>query len=638
MTSLITTDIIRYQYPDNKKSYRSHVLHPQSDITIICIISSAKENITSVVEDHLLESISGSEWKIGEEDADFSYITESYNHFLTNLAVTDEQTVSIIFAVERNGHLMVSSIGESEVMLQEKWAAPNNIHEDTRGHHRFELISSWEIPVDSSVFIVSKNLEGTLWDSFYSDCANLESANFADITKEVLSREVQDTVHIIRIRRKWSHPIKNISYPRSENKIWNFGKEKMQTIKENFVWNEKLQSLRDRGHTFVSGQKKVFMTVFLLVGVGIFFALTSYLISALFEATGSQTQDAKNQIIKAKNLIESSQKLISNPWAFDATIKNAELILQELETKQLYAKDVKEQRDKIEALKKEIYDIQSINLDGKTSLIPFESSKVEPIAVYEKEKKLSVIGKKAMIYDYAVGDTAIKTKSYPSAEIVRDAVDLEDGNFYLLTESNQIIASRKNSDISYIRVNGQDGWEKADGISTFNGNIYLWNSAEWQIYKHRPGLNGFSNKVPVLPNPSPWIVDIGIDGGFYIAKSDQRITRFLSTSNTETGILLNKIPGEYTVWKNINQTKLIVRNELNYIYIVDGNRLWIFQPDAKRFQDIRSWTYIAQIEILSKDALKDITIARDGLMYILTEKWVYDVVFEFVDNNIILRS
>ena len=72
------------------------------------------------------------EWKYGDEDTDFSYVTEKYNHFLTNLAIDDIAEIGIIFAVERNGHLMVSSIGDAEVILQEKGISPVNIHEDTR--------------------------------------------------------------------------------------------------------------------------------------------------------------------------------------------------------------------------------------------------------------------------------------------------------------------------------------------------------------------------------------------------------------------------------------------------------------------------------------------------------------------------
>jgi hypothetical protein len=85
-------------------------LHPQSDITIIVILSTPKTNVMSVIEDHLLESISSTEWKHGEEDTDFSYVTEKFNHFLSNLAHSDMETIAIVFAVERGGHLMVSSI------------------------------------------------------------------------------------------------------------------------------------------------------------------------------------------------------------------------------------------------------------------------------------------------------------------------------------------------------------------------------------------------------------------------------------------------------------------------------------------------------------------------------------------------
>ena len=201
MASTITTDIIRYEHPNSIALVRSHVLHPQPDITIICILSAEKENIISVVEDHFLETVSSTEWKHGQEDTDFSYITERYNHFLSRLAVVDADTVSLVFAVERRGHLMVSSIGPSEVILQEPDEAPNSIHEDTREHHRFELISSGDIPLGSAVFIASKNCESLLGESFYSDSLTLESSTFSDMTREILDREESGTLHLIRIKR-----------------------------------------------------------------------------------------------------------------------------------------------------------------------------------------------------------------------------------------------------------------------------------------------------------------------------------------------------------------------------------------------------------------------------------------------------
>ncbi len=124
-------------------------------------------------------------------------------------------------------------------------------------------------------------------------------------------------------------------------------------------------------------------------------------------------------------------------------------------------------------------------------------------------------------------------------------------------------------------------------------------------------MNGFSQKSSVLTNPIAGIVDIGIDGGFYLIRNDQKITRIITSTNTLTGLTINKIPGEYTIGQHQDKTKIILASQLNYIYVLDGNRVWVFLPDAKRFQDIRSWTYIAQIELSTPENIRGITVTRD---------------------------
>jgi hypothetical protein len=51
------------------------------------------------------------------------------------------------------------------------------------------------------------------------------------------------------------------------------------------------------------------------------------------------------------------------------------------------------ERKNIEAMKKEIYDIQTVDLSGRKSLLPFDPATFSPIGIYEREKKLSLIGK-----------------------------------------------------------------------------------------------------------------------------------------------------------------------------------------------------------------------------------------------------
>jgi hypothetical protein len=595
----------------------------------------------SVLEDHLLESIGSTEWKYGDEDNDFSYVTEKYNHFLSNLALDDVAEVGVIFAVERNGHLMVSSIGDAEVILQEKWVSPVNIHEDTRWHHNFELISSGDIPVGSSVFIVSKNLENRVGETFYSDCAFIESEKFISTAREVLARDIDGTTHIIRIKHT---PIVN-SNKSERTQRWiskwltklNFIQENMRALLSKLLSHPRWRNLREDIMIFFDEKYSIILSIFLVLGVLLFFALTSYLVSALFRISDGSTKDAKNQILEAKTLIESSQKLTTNPLLFDQTIDKAESILSSLETKQLYIKDIQDLRNKVEAMKKEIYDIQTVDLSEKTSIIPFNPEEITPIWIYEKDKKLNIIGKQWTIQDYAIGDTGLQMKQYPSWETIKDYTIQEDGNFFFLTNSNRLLSSRKNAEITYINVTGQEWWENADGIATFNGNLYLWNKSEWQIYKHRPWINGFSQKSWVLGAPSSGIIDIGIDGGFYILKEDQRVIRAMGSNGSATGLVLNNLPGDYTVGQGSTNTRILVAWNLNYIYILDKNKVWIFLPDSKRFQDVRSWSYIAQLELSSKDKVVDIGVPRDGLLYVLTEKWAYSVGFEFVENNIIIH-
>ena len=112
--------------------------------------------------------------------------------------------------------------------------------------------------------------------------------------------------------------------------------------------------------------------------------------------------------------------------------------------------------------------------------------------------------------------------------------------------------------------------------------------------------------------------------------------RYFSDKDTLTSIILNKIPGEW----NIDTTKtsvFITRNYLSYIYILNGDRIWIFKPDSKRFQDVKSWTYMGQFELKIDAFIKNISIPRDGTIYITTNTGIYELKFEFVDSKVIFK-
>lgn len=65
--------------------------------------------------------------------------------------------------------------------------------------------------------------------------------------------------------------------------------------------------------------------------------------------------------------------------------------------------------------------------------------------------------------------------SYPPGEEAIHADMTDDGNFFFLTKNNRILSTKRN-EVTYVNVTGQDSWERANGIKTFNNNIYLIDS------------------------------------------------------------------------------------------------------------------------------------------------------------------
>lgn len=122
------------------------------------------------------------------------------------------------------------------------------------------------------------------------------------------------------------------------------------------------------------------------------FALAYSLISSILGVLSTNTSDSKNLLIQAKILIDDGQKLSGNPTAFNAKITQAEKILFDLRKEQTHMGDTQELLGRIASMKKEVYDIQSIDMTQMSSMIPFNPAEFTPIGVIERDKKLILLG------------------------------------------------------------------------------------------------------------------------------------------------------------------------------------------------------------------------------------------------------
>lgn len=600
------------------------------------LLRAEAENIISVLEDHMLESISSTLWKPGEEEADFSFVTEKYNHFLKNFREEDIRWVHVLFAVIFDHHLIVSSIGKMCAILRESNESLSIIHEASVKYVHFESFSSGEIPDHSTLFLSSEHVEDTFGEEFYDDAARVSVDQFETTLKSTLSREGYDSVHMARIISE------NEAKPKGTNKLWR--KRSQSDVIRNTMTDiiekihvpgiskdisRNIQELIRKNHTF-------FLVGFLWIGILLFFGLISVLISTLFQVSNNGNNDSRNQLIQAKTLIEQSQELTSNPAAFAASIEKAQAILNTLKKENIHIKDTQELSGRIEAMKKEMYDIQTIDLTKKKSIAAFNPNDLSPLGVFESQKKLNIIGKNGMILGYALGNSLPKVIPYPSSEEVTNFVHTESDNFYLLTKNNRILGSRKQNEIDYVNVMGQDGWEKANKINTFNDYLYLIDTAKGEIYRHKPWVNGFSQKTEVGDTAFSGVIDVWVDGAFYILQSEWILRILGGKSYTTSKITLNGIPGTYEI-KNPSTASLFLNKNIKYRYILDGNNIWIFEPDSKNFQDVKAWNYIAQLNISTLEEIRSIDVPRDGLIYVTTNMGIYDIPFEISNKNLIIR-
>jgi hypothetical protein len=211
---------------------------------------------------------------------------------------------------------------------------------------------------------------------------------------------------------------------------------------------------------------------------------------------------------------------------------------------------------------------------------------------------------------------------------------------YLLTNLSKVVKYTKNWYFSYMDVSWQKTWEKAKEISSYAQNIYLVWENDNQINKHVLYWWKFKTADTYLKKDDLtqiWdILSISIDWWFYILKKDLSIIKFFKNPYRIEKIVLNKLPKNYNKDLDNNVIDLKARIDLNYVYLLMNNKIWVFKPNSKNYKNINSLTYLWQIE-WSKDKIKDFFVNHDWEIVILNKKWLYKVTFEISDDRLLVR-
>jgi hypothetical protein len=623
----------RIHYDWGKKILRSHHLHPGNEISLFIILEWLKESAVSIIEDHLIENISSISWEVDTLDTDFWYLSERYNQFIQNISEEDKTWISCLIAISHLHSLSIATIGWAEAILVENEDISQISSHDAK-KQGFHYISHWDIPDWWSVYLSNSSLTSLFWESLICDMTALDIWEWEDTVKSLIIEEKYTDLHIFRITHIRSKKTRIVSWEKKQSDIIMETSSYVINFIKRILELDKIKNFLDQ---IFSIHKNTIQFIIFTFGVIILFLLAYSLVNSLFNVVSTTSWDTKNELIKAQILIDQSEKLTSNKQAFNKNIKSAEDILFRLRDDKLHMADTQDLLSRIEVMKKEVNDIQTVDLKWLTSIIKFNPADISPIWVFEYNKKISMIWTAWAILGYSRGENLSKVIPYPATESAKSFSVSEDWVLFVLTTNDRVISPRRN-EFSYITVTWWDGWEKAKSIKIFNNNIYLVSADGKSIFRHRPWVNGYSARTSMLENLTSKILDISIDGWVYIVEEAWKIQRFVSWK-TEWGpkwLIINKVPGEYTIWQDA-PLKIISQNNLVYVYVLSGNRIWIFSPDSKRFQDVNSLTYVAQLELQTEEEIRDIFIPRDWMIYTTTNMWVYEVQFEMVDGKLLLR-
>jgi hypothetical protein len=163
------------------------------------MLTGERESIVSILEDHILESISQVEWNTTSIDTDFTYVSESFNHFIQNIEESDRGSTGVILAVLIENYLVFSHIGETSIMLVETDGTITSLSNNDTSKTEFHAISSGEVFPGSHIYLSSSALENRLSDDLIRDISALNPTEWKNIIGDVFRKEIQDTIHIAHI-------------------------------------------------------------------------------------------------------------------------------------------------------------------------------------------------------------------------------------------------------------------------------------------------------------------------------------------------------------------------------------------------------------------------------------------------------
>jgi hypothetical protein len=603
------------------------------------LISTNKANLGDLMINNILDSFVD---KITKENDynDFSLALENINAIIKTWEweLEEKPELDVVIWLLNNNNFIFSNIWNSSCYLINN---QNNISELTNKNDKkevFSYVSSWELKNGDIIVSSTKRLLDYLSKSDFLDGLVL-SENIKIFNKNIknilLSEILEDNILVSSLK----YVSKNQNKKETSNNIDIIKNHFLKSIDNNFfkniIWYYLV--LKDKLNASSKIIKNVAFLSWMIVSIIFLYSILSSVIWITTQTEHKETN--KENIFKAETFRKIASENIANPEIFRENIKFAEQLLDEVKENEIYLNDIEEITNEIWVLKKQFNKIEIFRFSKENTIYADELK--NSVKIIKNNKKTYIVTNKWVIWPIIPNIKAEKF-TFNSLEQEENFIDATFiwTNMYLITNLSKVVRFTKNWYFSYSDVAGQKTWEKSKEILSYSQNIYLVWENEDQIYKHGLYWSSFKVATPYFKKDDitqMWeILSVAIDWWFYILKKDLSMVKFFSNPYRIEKLIINKLPKNYDLDDKHSIIDLKARSDLNYVYMLLNNKIWVFLPNTKNYKNTKSLTYLWQIEA-ENYIIKDFFINHDWEILILNEKWIYKITFEISDDRLLIR-
>lgn len=601
------------------------------------LISTDNANFWELLINNILDFIID---KISKKNAynDFSIALESINSFIKKWESEPEKDIhsDIIISILNDRNYIFSNIWKSSCYLINDKNELVELTNKEENKKYFSYLSNGDLTNNDIVVTSTKRLLNYLSKSDLIDWLVL-SEDIKIFNKNIynilMSELLEENVLVSSLKYN------SLEYLEKPSKIEVVKEHLLKFLdnkfSKNVLWY--LLVLKDKINSQSKMIKNVIFVTWIIISIIFLYTILNWVVWITTQT--ETTVSAKENLVKARNFLKIASENISNPEVFDLNINKSKELITEIEWDQVFLADVAKINDDINILKKQFNKIEIFSETPENVIYSWDIK--NPVEILKNNLKTYLITSNSVVWPI-IPNSSPKNNIFSSLqdnEVFTDATFIWD-NMYLLTSASKVVKFTKNWYFSYVDVMWQATWQKSKEIDSYAQNLYLiWNEDN-QIYKHSLYWNEFKAWAKYLTPEDLtqiWeILSIAIDWGFYVLKKDLSIIKFYSSPYRLEKLIINKLPENYNIENPEWIIDLKARADLNYVYLLMNNKIWIFKPNTTDYKSTKSLTYIWQIE-WEKDEIKDFYVNHDWEIEVLNDKWVYKITFEISDDRLLIR-